>query len=113
MSWEVVAEQTMPTITCRWGRKSLTKTLLFASLRREYGWILGIGRCIDHFLRALLGYHPIIFSQFQKNCSAFTEEHIEGDGQEENNHEVLLKCHGFQRNMVGKVGTCMTLRWFS
>ena len=34
------------------------------------------------------------FLRFKKNCRAFTEEHIEGDGQEENNHEVLLKCHG-------------------
>lgn len=34
------------------------------------------------------------FSVSKKNCRAFTEEHIEGDGQEENNHEVLLKCHG-------------------
>ena len=35
-------------------------------------------------------YH--FFSVWKKIPVAFTKEHIEGDGQEENNHEVLLKC---------------------
>ena len=58
--------------------------------------VFGIGSnwkiSLTIFLSTLLEDFIKSFFSVSKNTSAFTEEHIEGDGQEENNHEVLLKC---------------------